>query len=161
MGRLTNDKGITLIELLVTLTISFSIMGLVSNVLFQSYRSKEMTDTHISFRQDANILLSTLSSVHLSGNSESYEISYKRINDEDWVIMIGDNQILKQNYDIKLELLSGTNSFTIDTANVGLIGTTQTITVNKRIPLNVKRLLLTDKKDKTRNFEISTIIRRL
>lgn len=156
-----NNKGITLIELLATISITFIIMGLVSGVLIQSFKSMETSETHINLRQEANIILSMLSGAHLSSGDPTYNITFQRISNTEWEMSIGEQQIINSDYDIKLELRSsaGTSSFIIDTTNTS-IGA-QTLTVLKKQPLNVYKLNLTNKKDRTKKFEISTIISRL
>jgi type II secretory pathway component PulJ len=156
-----NNRGITLIELLVTISLSLTIMGLISGVLMQSFRSMEISDTHINFRQEANIIISMISGAHLSAGSDPYTITYQRSNSEDWVMTIGENSLSSQNYDIRLELKSsnGTSSFVIDTSSTTV--NSQTLTINKKIPINVHKLTLINKKDRTNKFEISTIISRL
>jgi hypothetical protein len=153
------NSGLTLIELLLTLTIGFIVMGLVTSVLIQSYKNMEITDTHTSLRQEANIILSILSRAHLSSpaTSPTYDITYKPINGGELTI---NGQLLQNsNYHIRIDFLFGSVRESIDTStNSGLI---KTITVNKKTPLNIEKLTLTNKKDPTMNFEITTIISRL
>lgn len=160
-----NETGLTLVELLVTLAIAFVIMGAVSGVLFQSFRSMEITDTQANLRQEANIIISMISSAHLSSFSASrtYNITYKKISDTDWEISFGDQKVTNTYYDLRLELKppTGTSTYIFDTVNTDPIGTVKTVIVDKKTPLNVKKLTLTDKKDNTKKFDISTIISRL
>jgi type II secretory pathway pseudopilin PulG len=160
---LKNNKGFTLIELLLTITISFSILGLVSGVLIQSTKANNISNAHINLRQEANILITTLSSNHTSVTRGSeYEISCQIIDENTWVMTIGNQSIQSQSYHIKLELKSGTSSpIIIDTGNKNLIGTKQTYKINNKNTLYVKTLQLTDKTEKKQSFEISTTISRL
>jgi prepilin-type N-terminal cleavage/methylation domain-containing protein len=160
MGRL-NNRGITLVELLATITISSIIIGIISSVLVQSFRSAEIADTHINLRQEANIVVSMFSSAHLSAGSEPYMITFQRMNATEWVMTIGDNTLDNRDYHLRLELKSstGTSSFIIDTTDTNT--STLALTINKKIPLNIQKLTLTNKKDPTKKFELSTIISRL
>ncbi|MHC0037467.1 prepilin-type N-terminal cleavage/methylation domain-containing protein [Pseudoneobacillus sp. C159] len=155
-----NNRGITLVELLVTITLSLTIAGLISSVLVQTFRSMEISDTHINLRQQANIIVSMITSSHLSSGSDPYTIAYQRTDATNWNLTIGDNLISTQDYDIRIELKSSSGgSFVIDTANPTI--TNLSLSLNKKIPLHVQKLMLTNKKDPSKKFELTTIISRL
>jgi type II secretory pathway pseudopilin PulG len=170
MNKLKNSHGLTLVELLVTVVIAFTVLGLVSSVLVQSFRNMEMVDTNINLRQEANILVAMINSSHISSinindtRTYSYTINYKRIIDtNDWELTIGNQIISKQNYYISLELqqtIPGENiprRYMIDSSTL----TSDPFNIVKRQALYVKKLKLIDKKDSTKTFEISTTISRL
>jgi hypothetical protein len=151
----------TLVELLVTVAIGFTLMGLVAGVLIQSFKNMEISDTHINLRQEGNIIISMLSSAHLASGEETYDIGFKRINNQKWELTIGDQLISNTDYDIKLEIRAGsdTTSVILDTTDLSVM--TRKLTISKKVALNVKKLTLTNKKDPTKKFELSTIISRL
>lgn len=153
-----NNKGVTLVELLVTLAISLSVMGLISGVLFQSNRSKEIGDSHINLRQEANIILSMFSSTHSSAGTPMYDVNYTRVNADEWVLKIGNQQISSQNYNIAIDMeVGGTRSFKLDPNSSQQLA----ITIEKKQKLNIKSLQLIDKKNPNLKFEISTFISRM
>lgn len=154
-----NNKGLTLVELLLTLAISLSIMVLVSSMLFQSFRSKEISDTHVNLRQEANLILSMFTSAQVSGGGTTFDISYQRINAKEWEIKIGNQEIANPSYDISLEMVVGSNTtpIIIDPITIQQIS----MTINKKQKLNIKSLTLIDKRDPNNKFEISSVISRL
>jgi hypothetical protein len=169
--KLKNNSGLTLVELLVTLTIAFSVMGLVTGVLMQSFRNMEMADTNINLRQEANILLAIINSAHMSSintsdsRSYQYSISYERINDKEWILTVGDQKISNQNYNIRLEMeqkIPGVTTPTILLIDpIRIYSVTSIPSFEKKLPINIKKLTLISKKDNTKTFELSTIISRL
>ncbi|OIJ18363.1 hypothetical protein BKP45_12365 [Anaerobacillus alkalidiazotrophicus] len=153
-----NSKGLTLIELLATLSISIIILGLVSSVLIQSYRSMEVSNTHIDLRQEANIIITMLANAHEKNN---YEIFYSKTENDEWEIMIGDQKIISRDYDLVVKLISDNSTLEIDTSITDPQSISLLFTVNVKEPLHVQELRLTDINDPTKSFELSTIISRL
>jgi prepilin-type N-terminal cleavage/methylation domain-containing protein len=153
-----NNKGMTLVELLLTITISLSIVGLISNVLIQSFRSKEISDSHVSLRQEANIILSMFSSAQMGKSITTYDLRYKKLNGDDWELIIGNQRISNPNFNILMDMeVGGTKTFVINqnTSEQELLG------VDKRQKLNIKKLQLIDKNNKNNTFEISTVFSRM
>lgn len=145
-------------ELLVTLAISLSVMGLISGVLFQANRSKEIGDTHVNLRQEANIILSMFSNTHASAGTPTYEVNYTPVNANEWILNIGNQQISNQNYNIAIALeVGGSQIFKIDSTSIQQ----QATTIAKKQNLNIKSLQLIDNKNPNLKFEISTIISRM
>lgn len=167
--NLRNSKGLTLVELLVTVTLAFSVMALVSSVLIQSFRNMEIADTNINLRQEANILVAMITKSHMSSidinnrSTNSYTISYNRINRDEWEMFIGDQYVSNLDFDITLELeqiIPGETtprSYIITSSTIA----SESFGIIKRQPLSIKKITLTNKKDSTKKFEISTIISRL
>lgn len=75
---LTNSYGITLIELLVTLTILTMITGVTFGVLTTAIKYNEKTQSHVNLRQEANILVTTMRQQHQG--DQAYTVCY----DEDY-----------------------------------------------------------------------------
>ncbi|UCZ52142.1 type II secretion system GspH family protein [Bacillus shivajii] len=69
-----NQSGITLLELLASLTISLIIIGLLSAVLISSFTQTERTQSHIHLRQEANAIVLELRRIHSEGN---YQLCYE------------------------------------------------------------------------------------
>lgn len=156
-----NNKGLTLVEVLLTITISFIILGLISNVLVQSTRANDISNIRINFRQEANIIIAILTSAHQSDGTGTYDIRFQHPDENNWAITIGNQQIQMGSYDLKLELQSGTQSIIIDTANGEFFSNTRTFPIDKKKTLYLKNMIFTNKKDKNKTFEMSTTISRL
>ena len=72
MKQLSNESGITLIEVLATLTITAIIGSVVYGVLFQTLHANEKTKSHNELRQEANIVMTQLRTMHENGESIWY-----------------------------------------------------------------------------------------
>jgi type II secretory pathway component PulJ len=167
--RLRNSRGLTLVELLVTVTLAFSVMALVSGVLLQSFRNMEIADSNINLRQEANIIVAMLTKSHMSSidinnpTTNSYKISYNRINGDEWEMFIGNQHVSNLDFNINLELeqkIPGETtprSYIISSTTIS----SESVDIIKRQPLIIKKITLINKKDSTKTFEISTIISRL
>jgi type II secretory pathway pseudopilin PulG len=169
--KINDSNGLTLIELLVTLTIAFSIMGIVTGVLVQSINNANVVETNINLRQEANILISTIKSAHMSSitnDKTTYEYSVgfnKSTTTNNWELTIGNTLISNQNYNILLELEQSIPGETLPRI-IKIEETTVSIDPNsnkivKRQPLFIKKVKLISKKDSSKTFEISTTISRL
>lgn len=152
-----NQQGITLVELLATLAISLSIMVLISSVLFQSISSMKVSETHVNLRQEANLIITMFSNAHRGSGTSTYDIQYERINNHEWTMTIGNQQISNQDYNIAIEMVGGTNTYQIDPINSKKL----TATLIKKEKLYIKNLQLIDKKNPNNRFEISTMIKRM
>jgi hypothetical protein len=167
--NLRNSRGLTLVELLVTVTLAFSVMALVSGVLLQSFRNMEIADSNINLRQEANILVAMFTKSHMSpidinnSSTNSYKITYNRINRDEWEMFIGNQHISNMDFNINLHLeqkIPGEmtpRSYNITSTTI----TSESFDIIKRQPLIIKKITLINKKDNTKTFEISTIISRL
>jgi type II secretory pathway pseudopilin PulG len=167
--NLRNSRGLTLVELLVTVTLAFSVMALVSGVLLQSFRNMEIADSNINLRQEANILVAMFTKSHMSpidinnASTNSYKITYNRINRDEWEMFIGNQHISNLDFNINLQLeqkIPGEmtpRSYNITSTTI----TSESFDIIKRQPLIIKKITLINKKDNTKTFEISTIISRL
>lgn len=72
--RLKSEKGITLIELLVSLVIVSIIGTLAYQFLFNAIAHSEKTKSHIDIRQEAHYVLSTLHNLH---DGDDYQLCYR------------------------------------------------------------------------------------
>jgi Tfp pilus assembly protein FimT len=166
--NLRNSRGVTLVELLVTITISFVVMGIVSGVTTQSFRNIEMADQHNTLRQEANLLIamirsSQLASINPSQTSTSkYSVSYRR-NPTNWELTIGNQLLSNTDYDIELriEQVVPGETLTLKTLIIDSNNQIGSLEIIKRQPLIVRKIKLIDKKDRSKTFEISTTISRL
>lgn len=74
MKKSNNESGMTLIEVLATLTITAIIGSVVYAVFFQTLNSKEKTQSHNELRQEANVVMTQLRTMHDNSESLWYDI---------------------------------------------------------------------------------------
>lgn len=72
MKQLNNESGITLIEVLAAITITAIISSLIYGVLFQTIHAKDKIQSHNELRQEANIVMTQLRTMHETGDSIWY-----------------------------------------------------------------------------------------
>ena len=65
---LFRQNGLTLIEILATITISSMILGILTTVLVTTYKHRDITENHINLRQEANIIITQLRSQSSRGS---------------------------------------------------------------------------------------------
>jgi Tfp pilus assembly protein PilE len=150
-----NEKGITLIELLVTLSILMLISSLIYGVLIGVNKNYQQISEKSNLRQEANIILSTLTNYHqkkdlhfidATTKIETYKIKYDPINKTAFVGKTTAD-ISLVNGSLKIELKVGQPSYQE-------IPNEQTINPYKPLYVNLK---LTNSAGKY--YEINTIIK--
>ena len=161
-----NNKGITLIEVLATLSISFMIVGVVSSVLFQSHRNMEISEQHTNLRQEANLIISSFVSTQLNptcnGTLCYYTIHFERNSTDEWILKVGNYHFQSSDFDIFLEIvILNTETPNLTTIDSIASGGSVTRTFNPRDKLHIKSLRLTNKSKPSQFYELSTIIHRL
>ncbi|MBD3107823.1 prepilin-type N-terminal cleavage/methylation domain-containing protein [Bacillus sp. AGMB 02131] len=62
--KLKDERGITLVEVLLALTITAIIGGSIYGVLHQTINAKEKSESHNTLRQEANIVMTKLRAIH-------------------------------------------------------------------------------------------------
>lgn len=72
MKQLNNESGITLIEVLAAITITAIISSLIYGVLCQTIHTKDKIQYHNELRQEANIVMTQLRTMHETGHSIWY-----------------------------------------------------------------------------------------
>lgn len=79
MKQLSNESGITLIEVLAAITITAIIGSVVYGVLFQTIHARDKTQSHINLRQEANIVMTQLRMMHENNETLYYnsDMMYK------------------------------------------------------------------------------------
>lgn len=160
--NIRNEKGMTLVEILAALTISFVVIGLASSVFFQTFRNVDISDSHISLRQEANIIISTLSKSH--EQDSDYPITYVKEASGEWVLTIGHHKIHSELYDVQLTIHNKNSnniarSFEINTFDSS--PRNDSFQVNIKEALEVVSLKLINKTDSSKTFELKTVITRL
>lgn len=140
---MNNQKGITLIEVLVTLAILVIVSGLVYGVFFQSLTSYEKTQSHALLRQEANVILVELTAAHRK--LESYTLS----SDESKAIYLNDESISNDAFFYELK---------INGQNISLPANGRRIKTEQFIDVE---LTVSNPNDEEQTFTISTIINKV
>lgn len=121
MKRFNKENGMTLVEVLATITILFIIGGIAYAMLFQMFTNVSHSEQRISARQEANLILAHLTTVHQKSTSYTIERDgddpehFFTVEDETGVLM----KLGNRHYTYTLEMDStildeGNTPFTID-----------------------------------------------
>lgn len=90
----SSQDGLTLVELLAGLAISTIVVGLLSMILYSVLKNNEITQSHIDLRQEANVIVTKLRTVHEGKKDESetssYILYYEQKKDEEGNLIKGD-----------------------------------------------------------------------
>lgn len=99
---MNNERGLTLIELLIGLAISSLVIGLASSLLINSFNLQEKSQQYINLRQEATIFYNQLDSLHKK--KKSYVI--KSLPNNQYEVSIDGTtiQITNPSYDYFLEI---------------------------------------------------------
>lgn len=153
---LSNDDGITLIEVLATLAIMSIISILLYGVLMNGFDYSKKSQEKVSIQQEMNIVVTSITKFHES--YESYQIKVDHNPDASKIQLLGKD--------------SGSVVKTIELSNSDYVytlfdysGSTETtLPVTKDVltaqPLYIK-IIIKDKKHPSQTYEIKTIISRL
>lgn len=141
---MNNSKGITLLEVLLTLTIFFLISIIGYTVLQHTFQQKETISKRINLSQEANLLIRTIEQYHY--NEDSY--SFKFENDKAY-IGTNENWVLLNPENINLTL-------TINGHHTGIYS----IDTSKQKQLMI-HLTLSTQGSTNQKYSISTTIKRL
>lgn len=115
MNVLKNNRGLTLLEVLAVIAIGSIVSILVWSAFNSSVKTYHKTAEHIDLRQEANILIETLSNLHK--RKETINIRY---DSETKKLYINEDLFNKKNYKIDVffrgsaneDLFSGSNQIT-------------------------------------------------
>lgn len=109
MKYLNNNKGLTLIEMLATITILFIIGGMVYAMLFQMFSNFNNSENRITARQEANLIIAHLTTIHekskryeLEHDSDHYFITEAFTETDSSTMKLGHE---KYNYDLSVSYL--------------------------------------------------------
>ncbi|MFJ8264554.1 type II secretion system protein J [Peribacillus asahii] len=75
---ISQQSGVTLIELLAALTISALLIGIVYGIFTYSVQSNNKTQSHINLRQEANLIITEMRKRHQEATA-NYEICYDEL----------------------------------------------------------------------------------
>ncbi|MDQ0244627.1 prepilin-type N-terminal cleavage/methylation domain-containing protein [Bacillus fengqiuensis] len=146
MAQLKNNKGFTLLEVLAVIVIGSIVSILVWSAFNNSVKTYHKTSQHIDLRQEANILVETLSNLHK--RKETLNLQYDRENKK---LYINEDLFNKKNYKIDVSFRGP--------ANEDLFGGSNRITNLQEKKLLRLHLQLYD--DIGNKYEIQTTISRL
>ncbi|MBU8905055.1 prepilin-type N-terminal cleavage/methylation domain-containing protein [Desertibacillus haloalkaliphilus] len=143
---ITNQKGLTLIELLAAISIFAIIVGLVYGVLINGINYSNIAQTKTALQQEANYVITMTRSQHQNSGYESYQID---IGENLTSINIGEHEINNPNI-----------NYTVEALRNGEVELAENDLIDPHQPLYI-HLIVTDARNDQHSFEIRTTIRRL
>ncbi|MDF2606473.1 MAG: prepilin-type N-terminal cleavage/methylation protein [Bacillales bacterium] len=154
---LRNNKGITLVELLVSMAISSIILVLIWGIYFQGAKFSKVVTNKTLLQQEANTLISNLTRIHqtstatymfqFSGNSSAEDLSSFTV--------VGDETTKIENTNFLYSI------YTFDVSNSTEELITNNFTVSPNIDdFNIK-IVIKDKNNPTVKYEAKTILTRI
>jgi prepilin-type N-terminal cleavage/methylation domain-containing protein len=152
---ITNEKGITLIELLAVLALFSIILMIMYSSVSNSFIFNKKTFDHLSLRQHTNLILAQLTTIHQSNNQ--YELKYEsgkiyvKEYDDTVFRLLGKEEL---EYDI---VASSNNKTLNDPNDTG--GAQPTLIINNNFSLKL-RITVTNPNNND-SLSIDTIIARL
>jgi prepilin-type N-terminal cleavage/methylation domain-containing protein len=147
---LSNENGITLIELLATLAIVSFVSILLYGVLMDGFNYSKKSKEKVSLQQEMNIVVTSITKFHESYGS--YEIKVDGPNSSKIQLIGTDKTIELSNPSYEYSL--------IDYKGVTETPFSPTTTVSTTQPLYLK-IIIKDKKQPSQTYEVKTIISRL
>lgn len=150
-SKICNQYGVTLVELLAVLVISGIIISLITSMLITTFKQKDITQSHIDLRQEANYVVTKLRTI-IDPTISTYKLCYK---DSKVYLDAAYNESLTSDK-VKIKGIDGVLFSDDDVTE--LTETTTCIDFNPASPL-VVTLTLVDENNK--EFEINTVISRL
>lgn len=155
------QDGITLIELLITLSLLFIVGTLIFNIFINGINASNKAQANVFIQQEANHLLTKLTSWHESNshydivlNKNPYATTITLIPyDSNGVILEAKKEVISSSsyeYSISYDLNGDISACTVLNKSI--------IKDDKTLPI---KLFLRDKKDPQLTFEIRTIISRM
>lgn len=147
---LSNENGITLIELLATLAIVSFVSILLYGVLMDGFNYSKKSKEKVSLQQEMNIVVTTFTKFHES--NESYDIMVDGPNSSKIQLISTDKTIELSNPNYEYSLIDYKGTTETPFASTNNVSTTQ--------PLYLK-IIIKDKKQPSQTYEVKTIISRL
>jgi Tfp pilus assembly protein PilV len=141
--QIKDERGLTLIEVLVTLILSMMIFGILFSILTRSVQNFHFIEGHTTIRQEANIVLTELNTVHKK--TAAYSLSVDST-----------TKLLKVTYSDATVTLIG-NSKYIYTINNPPIEITKN---HSFLDLNITIAPANDPTNRSKSYTINTIINR-
>jgi prepilin-type N-terminal cleavage/methylation domain-containing protein len=156
MKQLTKEDGITLIEVLATITILSIVIVIASRVFFSGFDYSEKANETISLQQEANLIVTNINKFHESGYDYTFELDHNP--SASIVKIVGKNQsgtnktveFSNKDYEYSLYDYSGNMETSFNT--IRQVKTTE--------PLYIK-IVIKNKKHPGQIYDVKTIINRL
>jgi prepilin-type N-terminal cleavage/methylation domain-containing protein len=156
MDKVRNQYGVTLIEVLATLTILSLLIGLVYGVFINGINYSNKAKDTVSIQQEANLILTTLKELHETNSTYTVEVP---IDHEALIILEEGNVINKiENPSFLYQICDPSLGVDCDTQYNSNFS--KTIANTNQDTFQV-RLLLINKKKPSIKYEVQTILSRL
>jgi prepilin-type N-terminal cleavage/methylation domain-containing protein len=155
--HLSKEDGITLIELLATLTILSFLIVLTYGILFNGFNYSKKANEQVTLQQEMNLFTTTITKMHES--ESTYDIVVDANPNASTITLIGKNaagtidrtfDFSNSNFQYTLYNYSGNVDTPFNT----------TTTIDTTHPLFIK-IIICNKKSPTQKYEVKTIISRL
>lgn len=154
---LSNENGITLIELLATLAIVSIISILLYGVLLNGFDYSKKSKEKVSLQQEMNIAVTSITKFHESYGA--YDIKVDRNPDASKIQLLGKKP--DGTVDKTIELSNSNYEYSLyDYKNTPETLLSLTTSVSTAQPLYIK-IIIKDKKHPSQTYEVKTIISRL
>lgn len=107
---LRNEKGITLIEVLLSLSIATIILGLVWSIFVQGIHFSKVVSDKTQLQQEANYIIRTLTKIHQTSASQ-YVISFDQNPKASFISITGDQsfRLNDSNYQYSIYISDDSN----------------------------------------------------
>lgn len=156
MKRIRNEKGITLIEVLATITILSIVSFIIYNVFSSGLRYSSQAKETVLIQQEANYLLTLLKEQHENATTD-YTITIEN-NQNNIILNKGhSNEIDVTNSQYLYQICDLDQSDSCDEQNA----TDHTITITPSQERFYLKMILTNKNNPDIKYEIQTILSRL
>lgn len=154
-----NESGITLLELLVTISIIALISSLLWGTLSATFKHSNRTHDHVNLRKEANLIVTKLRNMH---SLENYQICYEDGNI--YFDSLKNEPLASNGITIEGKLDSTYNRKILFLNNGSEINQTTPTACNDMLQIDTTKPLivtLTLKDEENNTFEIETVIDRL
>lgn len=120
--KIQNERGLTLIELLVSLALGSIVLVLIYQFFFQGIHFSKVVNDKTLLQQEANNMVLSLTKIHQT--SDSYSITFNQNPNATFITVTGKQRITFRNENFRYELMQSTgngtnksyipNSFTVN-----------------------------------------------
>lgn len=105
-----NERGLTLIELLISIALGSIVLVLIYQFFFQGIHFSKVVNDKTLLQQEANYMVSSMTKIHQT--SDSYSITFDQNPNASYITVDGKQKITFQNKKFRYELMNknGTNN---------------------------------------------------
>lgn len=154
-NKFFKQDGLTLVELLGTISVMFIVGSLIFTILINGINYSNTSQSNVSLQQEGNLIITKLTAYHES--TRQYEIKVE--NPSTISLTPYDNNVPPVKLDAKKEIISDSRfEYTLCYKDGTCNGTMPVLTTNKTLSIT---LTIKNKKEPPQTFKISTVLSRL